>query len=121
MTPYTKVRQESSRPSASSLSAPAPRPVPPPSGPAEIHRLTPDPLVLLGLPASHNSLVGAMLGQHPALYDLPETHLFGFETLADWGPACEGACFRMADGLLRAVARICFGRQDDQSISCAAG
>jgi hypothetical protein len=80
-----------------------------------------EPIILLGTPQSFNSLVGAMLGQHPELYDLPETHLLGFETVGQWHRACPEARFRMADGLLRAVAQVCFGGQTDAEVNEAVG
>jgi hypothetical protein len=78
-----------------------------------------DPVFVLALPHSFASLVGAMLGQHPQMYALPETHLFLAETLRDWWDICAQSSFNMAHGLLRAVAQIYFGEQTDTSVQLA--
>src|SRR5262249_55032915 len=62
-----------------------------------------DPVFLLGLPLSVATVVAAMLGQHPQLYSLPETHLFVAETVRDWWDICAASSFNMSHGLLRAV------------------
>jgi hypothetical protein len=79
------------------------------------------PLFVLAPPRSHAAVISAMLGQHPQMYSLPETHLFSAPTIAGWWAACEKSTFRMADGLLRAVAQIFFGEQTDDSIKAAEG
>jgi hypothetical protein len=57
-----------------------------------------------------------MLGQHPQLYDLPETHLFGCDTIAEWWNASSKESFNMSHGLLRAVAQLYFGEQSDVAV-----
>lgn len=79
----------------------------------------PPPLVILALPRSFTSLVCAMLGQHPQLYGLPETHLLCEETLGDWFERAARAPWPMAHGLLRAVAQLYFGAQDETTIRMA--
>jgi hypothetical protein len=79
------------------------------------------PVVLLGLPNSFNSLIAAMMGRHPQLFDLPETHLFGYETLGQWRSACNAASFHMADGLLRAIAQLLYGSQSSAAVETAEG
>jgi hypothetical protein len=78
-----------------------------------------DPVFILGLPCSFGPLVGTMLGQHPQMYALPETHLFLGDTLRDWWDLCAQSSFHMAHGLLRAVAQIYFGEQTDTSVLLA--
>src|SRR3982750_3544139 len=70
---------------------------------------------VLSPPRSFSTIVSAMLGQHPQLYGLPELHLFGAETIAEFTRQCEEATYPMADGLLRAVAQLYFGRQTDDT------
>jgi hypothetical protein len=79
------------------------------------------PLFILAPPRSFSSLVSAMLGQHPEMYGLPETHLLSSETMREWWDQCMQSTFSMADGLLRAVAQIHFGSQAEETISLAQG
>jgi Sulfotransferase family len=79
----------------------------------------PPPLFILGCPRSFTSIVCAMLGQHPQMYAVPETHLFCEETLGDWITRASRAPWPMPDGLLRAVAELFFGRQDESAIQSA--
>jgi hypothetical protein len=76
----------------------------------------PDPLIIMALPRSFGSLAGAMLGQHPQMYGLPETHLFGCETMAEWCDRSSKESFNMADGLVRVVAQLYFGAQDEIAV-----
>jgi sulfotransferase family protein len=62
-----------------------------------------------------------MLGQHPQMHGLPETHLFGDETMEQWWSRSVHETFQMAHGLLRAVAQLCFGEQTERSVKLAAG
>jgi hypothetical protein len=78
-----------------------------------------DPVFILATPRSFSSVVCAMLGRHPGMYGLPETHLFGDETMAGWWQRSSEASHRMADGLLRAVAQICFQEQTERTIVLA--
>jgi hypothetical protein len=80
-----------------------------------------DPLFILAPPRSLVAVVGAMLGQHPQLYGLPETHLLGCETLAEWWERSSQGTFNMSHGLLRAVAQLYFGEQTETSIRLASG
>jgi hypothetical protein len=79
------------------------------------------PIFILAPPLSSSSLIGAMLGQHPQLYGLPETHLFPFEMMADWWTECSRATYDMSHGLLRAVAQIEYGKQTEETVSLAGG
>ena len=80
-----------------------------------------DPVFILAAPRSFSSVVGTMLGQHPQMHGLPETHLFGDETLEQWWSRSSQETFQMAHGLLRATAQLCFGEQTEASIQLAAG
>lgn len=79
------------------------------------------PVFVLAPPRSFSTVVCAMLGQHPQLYGLPEIHLFGAETVAEFLQQCHDASYPMADGLVRAVAQLFFGRQTDDTIARARG
>jgi len=80
-----------------------------------------DPLFILAPPRSFSSVVCAMLGQHPQMYGLPETHLFGDETIDRWWGRSAQETYPMAHGLLRAVAEICFGEQTESAVRSAGG
>jgi hypothetical protein len=58
-----------------------------------------------------------MLGQHPQLYGVPETHLFSFEAMPQWWRFCGANHF--GDGLLRTVAQLRFSSQDERTVSMA--
>jgi hypothetical protein len=62
-----------------------------------------------------------MLGQHPQMHGLPETHLFSDEVLERWLRRASQETYRMKHGLLRAVAQLCFGEQSESSVKLAAG
>jgi Sulfotransferase family len=87
---------------------------------ADSDRLPP-PVLILACPRSFTSVVCAMLGQHPQMYALPETHLFCEETLKAWLDRAARAPWPMADGLLRAVAQLYFGGQDAGTVRKARG
>lgn len=76
----------------------------------------PPPLFILAPPRSFTSLVCAMLGQHPQMYGLPETHLFCDETLRARAKRATDSTYPMGHGLLRAVAQLYFGRQTEPTI-----
>lgn len=78
-------------------------------------------LVVLAPPCSCASVVGAMLGQHPEMFGLPETHLFACETVSQWLELSARETFNMAHGLLRLVAQLCFGGQAEGQIVQARG
>lgn len=74
-------------------------------------------LILLCPPRSFSSVVSTMIGQHPDMYGFPELHLFMGDTVAavmEWelsrgkplGPP----------GLLRALAQLGEGRQDEAAV-----
>jgi hypothetical protein len=78
-----------------------------------------DPVFVLAAPRSFSSVVCAMLGQHPELHGLPETHLFVDDTMHGWWRHVDGESYQMAHGLIRAVAQICFGEQTERSVASA--
>lgn len=84
-------------------------------------RVPPDPLFILAPPRSFTSVVGAMIGQHPQMYGLPEMHFFGYETVSDYWQACLLANYTMKDGALRAVAQLVFGGQSETTVKLARG
>jgi hypothetical protein len=78
-----------------------------------------DPLFVLATPRSFSSVVCAMLGQHPQMYSLPETHLFGHETIEAWWTSSSEETFQMSHGLLRAVSELFFGEQTEPNVMLA--
>jgi hypothetical protein len=79
------------------------------------------PVFILAVPRSFSSVACAMLGQHPQMYGLPELHLFRYETVAERALACARAPKAMGHGLLRAIAQLYFGGQNDSAIELAEG
>jgi Sulfotransferase family len=79
----------------------------------------PPPVLILACPRSFTSVVCAMLGQHPQMYALPETHLFCEETLKAWIDRAARVPWPMADGLVRAVAQLYFGEQNAGTVRMA--
>jgi hypothetical protein len=77
------------------------------------------PIFVLAPPRSFTSIVCAMLGQHPDLYGFPETQLFTTATLADKLTVDPHAPHRIRNGLLRVVAQLYFGEQNDHTVRLA--
>jgi hypothetical protein len=76
------------------------------------------PLFILAPPRSFTSVVCAMLGQHPQLYGLPEVNLFAGGRLGDlqrWYRLRP----RFQHGLLRAIAELGLGAQNEATIVAA--
>ena len=82
-------------------------------------RRLPSPVLILGLPRSYTSMVCTMIGQHPEMYGLPETHLFCEPTMEAWLQRAKRASWPMADGLLRTVAQLYFGAQNAVTVKLA--
>jgi hypothetical protein len=80
-------------------------------------QVLPDPVFVLGLPRSSAAVVGRMLGRHPQLYGLPETHLLSYRTLAVWWQAAPAR----KRGLITAVAELYFGGQTEAAVRRASG
>jgi hypothetical protein len=74
----------------------------------------PSLLAILAPSRCYTTLVSAMIGQHPQMYGLPETHLFTSQTMTEWWAAHKGS--DRTDGLSRAVAQIIFGGQTERNI-----
>ena len=77
------------------------------------------PLFLLAPPRCKLATTCATLTQHPQMYGLPETHLFSAPTMAKWWRLCSESTFHMEHGLMRAVAQLFFGEQNESSIKSA--
>lgn len=78
----------------------------------------PEPLFLLSAPRCFSSVFGAMLGQHPQAYGLPELNLFLGDTLGEaWGGTA--TVFQLHDGLLRTLAQLNDGEQTDDTVTRA--
>jgi hypothetical protein len=87
--------------------------------PFTMQNVTADPLFILALPHLFTSVVCAMLGQHPRLYEVPQLSSSTAETLGKcWGQMRQGRSF-LANGLLRAVAELYFGEQTDDTVERA--
>jgi hypothetical protein len=84
-------------------------------------RLPIGPVFILAPPRSFTSVIGAMIGQHPQLYGLPEVQLFGHDSMADWWWEAAGSAAAMSHGLLRALAELLCGRQTEQTVRLASG
>lgn len=84
------------------------------------HRATmPPPLFILAIPRSFTSLVCAMLGQHPQMFGLPETHLLCERTVDSWLRRAAQEPWPMSHGLVRAIAQLYFGAQDERTVRWA--
>jgi len=77
-----------------------------------------DPLFILCPLRSFSSVVCGMLGQHPELYGLPEINLFIGETLHEVLEAHRSRPHAL-HGLLRALAELHEGRQDEDTVGRA--
>src|SRR5499427_10002303 len=78
-----------------------------------------DPVFILSPPLSFSSHFAATLGRHPQLYAIPETHLFIAETLHEWWDTCAKTSFNMSHGLVRAVAQLFYGAQNQSAAQLA--
>jgi len=77
------------------------------------------PLFIFALPRSFTSLVGAMLGQHPQMFGMPETHLLCERTVGAWLERAAREPWPMSHGLVRAVAQLYFGAQNERAVGWA--
>ncbi len=80
-----------------------------------------DPVFILSPPCTFSWVICAMLGRHPQMYGLPELHLFTAETIAGWLDLCARESYEMDHGLVRSVAEIYFGSQNEQTVTRARG
>jgi len=76
----------------------------------------PEPVVVFGTPHSQAAHVGALLGGHPRALALPDVRLFSCEHVGDLLALYTHGDERGLDGLLRAVAYLFCGGQQDQHI-----
>lgn len=76
-----------------------------------------EPLIILAPMRSFSTLTGAMLGQHPQMFSLLETHLFICDTMRQWWAKCRH--HNLDHGLARGIAELLLGRQDERSVQWA--
>ena len=76
-----------------------------------------NPLIILAPGRSFTSVVCAMIGQHPQMFPLPETHLLVCKTMREWWLLSGNNI--IGHGLLRDVAEIVFGAQSVSTIKLA--
>ena len=76
-----------------------------------------DIVIILAPPRSFTTVISYMLGQHPQLYSLPETHFFTCDSIDEWAARYLGTD-RM-DGGLRAIAQLIFGEQTRPGVCMA--
>lgn len=79
----------------------------------------PPPLFVLAAPFCGASLLAGRLGRHPQLYAVPELCLFMADTVDELLNIFRLSQGPQADGLLRAIAQLEFGAQQDQEIAAA--
>lgn len=77
------------------------------------------PVFILAPPRSFTSVTSSMLGQHPDLLGVPELNLFITEEMSTWWVAQQGARAVHANGLVRAVAHLYFGEQNEETAELA--
>lgn len=78
--------------------------------------MTDQVLFILCPPRSFSSVVGAMVGQHPDLYGLPELNLSADDSVARLMRGYQFAGPQARHGLLRALAQLHHRRQTEQTI-----
>jgi hypothetical protein len=76
-----------------------------------------DIVVILAPPRSFTTVISAMLGQHPQLYGIPETHFFTCDSIDEWATLYRGTDHM--NGALRAIAQVIFGQQAKATINLA--
>lgn len=77
------------------------------------------PIYLLAAPFSGASVLAGVLGQHPALYAVPELNLFLADTVGELLDIFDMGQGGHAHGLLRALAQLDFGGQTDEGVAQA--
>lgn len=81
--------------------------------------MTPEPVVVLSAPHSQAAHVATLLGGHPRALALPEIRLFSCESVGELLTLPKHGDARCNDGLLRAIAYLFFGGQQDKHIAAA--
>lgn len=79
----------------------------------------PQPLIILTCMRSYSSLISGMLGQHPQMYGLPELNLFVTPKVFGMLTLFSAVRPNSLHGVLRAIAEVEFGHQDEQSVELA--
>lgn len=77
------------------------------------------PVYLLAAPCSGASVLAGVLGQHPALYAVPELNLFLADTVGELLDVFDLGQGGHSHGLLRALAQLDFGGQTDEGVATA--
>lgn len=77
------------------------------------------PVYLLAAPCSGASVLAGVLGQHPALYAVPELNLFLADTIGELLDIFDLGQGGHAHGLLRALAQLDQGGQTDEGVAAA--
>lgn len=77
------------------------------------------PVYLLAAPCSGASVLAGVLGQHPALYAVPELNLFLADTVGELLDIFDMGQGGHAHGLLRALAQLDHGGQSDEGVATA--
>jgi Sulfotransferase family len=76
-----------------------------------------DIVIILAPPRSFATMVSFMLGQHPQLYGLPESHFSTCDSIDEWTTLYRGT--DRTNGALRAIAQIIFGQQVEPTMRLA--
>lgn len=79
----------------------------------------PDPLFIIAPGRSYTSLIGGMLGQHPAIYGMPEVNLFHADTVGGVLQTFKGGLDFALAGILRLLAELHDGEQTEATIQNA--
>ena len=80
-----------------------------------------EPILILAAPRSYSSVFGAMLGQHPQTYGLPELNLFLGDTLGESWSGLADVFPTGHSGLLRTLCEITEGEQTADGVERARG
>jgi Sulfotransferase family len=77
------------------------------------------PVFILAPHRSFTSVTCAMLGQHPQLFGVPELNLFIADRMTGWWFAYSAGRGIGANGLVRTVAQLYFGEQNEETVELA--
>jgi hypothetical protein len=76
-----------------------------------------DIVIILAPPRSFTTVVSAMLGQHPKLYSLPETHFLTCDSIDEWQTLYRRP--ERTQGAWRAIGQVIFGEQTVSTVCMA--
>jgi hypothetical protein len=79
----------------------------------------PTPLFILAPGRSYTSVISAMLGQHPQLHGILEMNLNVADGMHEWWTRFKSGRGPHSRGLLRTVAQIAFGEQNEATVELA--